>query len=179
MRAEDHADLCAVGLDPALWLWITHRVRTPDDMRSWMDEGLRGQVAGTASPYVLVDRRSGQVVGSSRLFEFDAQNRRVEIGWTWLARSWQHTAINTEAKLLLLGHAFETLQCLRVQLKTNSTNEVSQRAIRRLGAVQEGVLRSFRIDDEGHPCDVVVFSILTADWPAVKASLTARLRGTT
>ncbi len=131
----DHLDaLCAVGLDEDLWRWSPRPVRTREDMRAYVEKALDGQRAGHMAPFATVERASETVVGSTRYGNIDLAHRRLEIGWTWVARPWQRTAVNTEAKLLMLGHAFERIGCHRVELKTDRLNERSRRAILRLGA---------------------------------------------
>src|SRR5438874_11597409 len=112
-------------------------VRTPEEMRAYIETALSEQAAGTALPFATIERASGRAIGSTRYGNIDRSNRRVEIGWTWIARPWQRTAVNTEAKYLMLRHAFETLGCIRVELKTDSLNERSRKAILRLGAQEE------------------------------------------
>jgi RimJ/RimL family protein N-acetyltransferase len=136
LTAGHHGDLCAVGLDEDLWRWIPTSVRTADDMRAYIELALREQVAGSALPFATVDRASGRAIGSTRFANIDRGHRRLEIGWTWIGRQWQRTAVNTEAKYLMLRHAFETLGAMRVELKTDSLNERSRRAILRLGATE-------------------------------------------
>jgi RimJ/RimL family protein N-acetyltransferase len=172
----DHlAALCTVGLDEDLWRWTTAKVRTPDDMRSYLEQALEGQAAGTQLPFVLLDRTTGQPIGSSRYGNIEVAHRRLEIGWTWLARRCQRTPFNTEAKYLLLRHAFERLGCVRVELKTDALNTRSRAAILRLGARQEGILRSHMIVEDGRRRDSVYYGILDSEWPAIKMGLEAKL----
>jgi RimJ/RimL family protein N-acetyltransferase len=174
--AIDHVDaLCAVGLDPDLWTWIPSPVRTPDEMQQYVELALTDQAAGRCLPFVTVERATGTVVGSSRFGAIDTANRRAEIGWTWIGRPWQRTFVNTEAKLLMLTHAFERWGCIRVELKTDRLNERSRNAILRLGAVEEGIFRQHMITASGRLRDTVYFSILDREWPTVQARLAARL----
>ncbi len=171
-----HVDaLTAVGLDPDLWTWIPTAVRTPEDMREYVEIALNDQAAGRCLPFVTIERATGTVVGSSRFAAIDTANRRVEIGWTWIGRPWQRTSVNTEAKLLMLTHAFERWGCIRVELKTDRLNERSRTAIARLGAVEEGIFRRHMITASGRVRDTVYFSILDSEWPTVQARLSARL----
>jgi len=171
-----HLDaLCEVGLDAELWRWTGGRITSREEMRQYIRNAIARREAGTALPFVTIERTSGRVVGSTRYGNIDVPNRRVEIGWTWVARPWQRTAINTEAKYLLLRHAFETLGCVRVELKTDVLNVVSRRAIERIGATEEGVLRQHLIVHDGRLRDSVYFSILDREWPAVKARLEEKL----
>jgi N-acetyltransferase len=157
--------------DPELWRWTASQVHGEDDMLRYVDEALRAQAQGTALPFVTTLGETGEVIGSTRLANADAAHRRVEIGWTWIARPWQRTAINTEAKYLMLRHAFETLGCLRVELKTDALNQRSRGAIMRIGAREEGVLRKHMVTEGGRVRDTVYFSVTDDEWPAVKARL--------
>jgi N-acetyltransferase len=174
----DHLDaLTAVGLDPDLWQWTLAQNRTPEDMRRYVETALAEHRAGQALPFATVERTSGRVVGSTRFAAIERSHRRVEIGWTWIARPWQRTAVNTEAKFLMLRHAFEVWGCVRVELKTNAKNERSRRAILRIGAVEEGTLRKHQLNADGTPRDSVYFSIIDDEWPAVKSRLEGMLGG--
>ena len=170
-----HAGLCAVGLDPDLWELIPYRVVTPEDMAAYIQTALNLQAAGTALPFATVHAPSGQVIGSTRFMNIDMANRRVEIGATWIAQPWRRTAVNTEAKYLMLRHAFETLGCIRVELKTDALNQRSRNAIRRIGATEEGTLRQHIITWSGRFRDSVYFSILDSEWPRVKRDLEQKL----
>jgi len=168
--------LSRVGLDPELWRWQPKVLSTPADMHEYVQAALDQQTRGEGLPFVIVDPTSEQVVGSTRYFDVVLRHRRLEIGATWIARSHQRTALNTEAKLLLLTHAFETLRAGKVVLKTELLNEQSRRAILRLGAIEEGRFRRHLFTESGRPRDMVYFSILEAEWPAVKAGLAAKLQ---
>jgi RimJ/RimL family protein N-acetyltransferase len=170
------AGLCDIGLDPELWRLVPYRVTTPEEMRGYIRQALAAETAGTALPFAQIERATGRVVGSARYMNIDAANRRLEIGATWIAAPWQRTAINTEAKYLLLRHAFETLGCIRVELKTDALNERSRKAILRIGAKEEGTLRQHMITWSGRLRDTVYFSILDAEWPEVKLELEEKLK---
>ena len=180
LSLEKHLDgLCAIGLAPELWRWIPSQVRTPADMRSYIESALTDQASGTALPFGLVQAgpgQSGPIIGCSRFGNISLRDRRLEIGWTWVAPAWQRSSVNTEAKTLLLSHAFETLGAHRVELKTDFLNDKSRAAIARLGAQQEGIFRRHVITDTGRVRDTVYFSIIDSEWPAVKARLQALLR---
>lgn len=176
LSMEHHAGLCEVGLDEELWRWTNALVRTPEDMRRFIESAIAAARAGTALPFATIDRASGRAVGSTRFGNIDRTHRRVEIGWTWVARPWQRTGINTEAKYLMLRHAFEVLGCIRVELKTDALNEQSRRAILRLGAKEEGILRRHMITESGRIRDTVYYSILDTEWPRVKAVLEEKMR---
>ncbi len=134
----DHLDgLCEVGLDEDLWRWTTMLIRTPEEMRAYVEQALDEKARGVSLPFVNVERVSGRVAGATRFGNIDPANRRAEIGWTWVGSAWQRTPVNTEAKLLMFGHAFDAWGCVRVELKTDSLNERSRRAILRVGATEE------------------------------------------
>lgn len=172
----DHVDaLCEVGLEPSLWTWIPTAVKTPAEMRQYVEIALAERDAGRALPFATIDRATGTVVGSSRYAAISVPDRRVEIGWTWIGAPWQRTYINTEAKLVMLRHAFEEWGCRRVELKTDGLNEKSRAAIARIGATQEGIFRQHMMTASGRVRDTVYFSILDTEWPTVRARLTARL----
>lgn len=171
-----HLDgLCAVGLDPELWHWEVIRKRSREDMQVYVRKALDERQRGVSLPFATVFLETGQVIGSTRYLNMDPANRRVEIGATWIGRPWQRTAVNTEAKYLMLRHAFEVLRCFRVELKTDVLNERSRRAILRLGAKEEGILRRHVVTDTGRVRDTVYYSILDSEWPPVKSHLQAKL----
>ena len=176
LTPEHAAGLAEVGLDEDLWKWIPTPVCTPEEMSAYVQTALQDQAAGTTLPFALIERSSGRTVGSTRYANIERVHHRLEIGWTWVARPWQRTAINTEAKYLLLRHAFETLKCMRVELKTDSLNERSRAAILRIGASQEGIFRNHMMTATGRIRHSVYFSIVDSEWPEVKARLEARLR---
>jgi RimJ/RimL family protein N-acetyltransferase len=167
--------LCEVGLDPELWRLTVEQVHSPDDMRGYVERALAAQAAGTALPFAVVHLAAVRVVGTTRLANVAPDHDRLEIGWTWYGRPWQRTAVNTECKYLLLRHAFETLACARVEFKTDVLNERSRAALRRIGATEEGVLRSHMRTRTGRRRDSVYFSILRDEWPDVRPRLEDRL----
>jgi RimJ/RimL family protein N-acetyltransferase len=169
---ERHFDpLLAVAVDPELWRWTLNAVEKPEDLRAYLDEALRDQAEGRALPFATVDLVTGRVAGSTRFGNIEPQHRRVEIGWTWVGRSYQRTHVNTEAKYLMLRHAFETWRCLRVEFKTSALNKRSRAAIRRIGATEEGILRRHMVNDDGTLRDSVYFSIIAEEWPDVRRRL--------
>ncbi len=174
-HAHDGA-LADVGLDEELWRWIPSAVRTPGEMKAYIQTALDEQARGVSLPFAIIDKATGRAIGSTRYGNIDRIHHRVEIGWTWVARAWQRTAINTEAKYLLLRHAFEKLGCLRVEFKTDSLNERSRAALLRIGARQEGIFRNHVITASGRIRHSVYFSIIESEWPAVKLDLEAKLR---
>jgi len=169
------AELAEVGLDEELWRWIPTPVRTREEMAAYIEAALNEEERGVSLPFAIVDTAAGRAIGSTRYGNIDRTNHRVEIGWTWIAREWQRTAINTEAKYLLLRHAFESLGCMRVELKTDSLNERSRAAILRIGAREEGVFRNHMVTASGRIRHTVYFSIIDSEWPPVKARLEAKL----
>jgi RimJ/RimL family protein N-acetyltransferase len=174
--AESHFQgLSEVAFDPDLWRLIPITIRTPEELKASIDAMLAAQAVGNMLPFVTIERSSQRVIGATRFMNIDFANRRLEIGGTWIAKPWQRTAINTEAKYLMLRHAFETLGCVRVELKTDALNEKSRNAILRIGAKEEGTLRRHTLTWTGRMRDTVYFSILDSEWPQVKAELEAKL----
>ncbi|HEY1012351.1 MAG TPA: GNAT family protein [Herpetosiphonaceae bacterium] len=163
--------LIAIGLDEDLWRWTNAVITTPEQLRAYVETALDEQARGVSLPFATVELAGGAVAGCTRYGNIDRRNRRVEIGWTWVGRPWQRSVVNTEAKYLMLRHAFETLGCIRVELKTDALNERSRRAIGRIGGQEEGTLRRHMITDSGRVRDTVYFSILDSEWPAAKANL--------
>ena len=176
LTGEHTAGLAEIGLDEDLWRWIPSPVRTFEEMCAYDQTALGERTNGSALPFALIDKASGRVIGSTRYGNIDRVHHRLEIGWTWVARQWQRSAINTEAKYLLLRHAFETLKCIRVELKTDSLNERSRAAILRIGAREEGTFRNHMITASGRIRHTVYFSILDSEWPDVKTGLESKLR---
>ena len=167
-----HVDaLCEIGLDPEIWNYTTVRIRTRGEMVAYVETALEWQRDGTAVPFATIDRASRRVVGSTRFANIAHEHKRAEIGWTWIARDFQRSYVNTEAKYLMLRLAFEEWKYLRVELKTSTRNQRSRAAILRLGAVEEGTLRKHMINEDGTSRDSVYFSITDEEWPAVKARL--------
>jgi RimJ/RimL family protein N-acetyltransferase len=175
MRVDHLPALCKVGLDESLWQWTANVVKDEKDLEGYVRTALADQALGTALPFVTIEGASGTVVGSTRFGNIDTLNRKPEIGWTWINPEWQRTVINTEAKLLMLTHAFEIWKCIRVELKTDANNERSRAAIERIGAVEEGILRNHMITQTGRYRDSVYFSIVDDEWESVKANLTSKL----
>lgn len=174
----DHVDaLAEFGLNPDLWRYRTELVQTRDEMRSYVQNVLDRQAAGTEVGFVIIERNSGRVAGSTRFMDIDVRNRGLEIGGTFIDPHWQRTFVNTEAKYLMLRHAFETWGCVRVCLKTDSLNDRSYQAILRLGAKEEGLFRNHMIMPGGRLRHSIYFSIIDSEWPAVKARLEAKLDG--
>ncbi|WP_203142117.1 GNAT family N-acetyltransferase [Marinobacter mangrovi] len=174
--ASEHRDaLVEAASDGRLWeLWFTG-APSADTVDTYIEQALKDKAAGRALPFVVIENASGDVIGATRYCNAEPDNRRVEIGYTWYAQRAQRTAVNTECKQLLLTHAFETLNAIAVEFRTHWHNEASRRAIARLGAKQDGVLRNHRIEPDGAYRDTVVFSILESEWPTVRKSLAFKL----
>ncbi len=158
-----------------IFRWIPYSMHTAGDFQTYMDRAFAEQERGESRVFAILERASGQIIGSTRFMNMDRANRRVEIGSTWIARPWQRTAVNTEAKYLMLRHAFESWNCLRVEFKTDALNEKSRNAILRIGAKEEGALRKHLVTWTGRARDSVYFSILDVEWPEVKAMLETKL----
>lgn len=175
--AAGHADaLAAVGLHPELWRLQPEPVATAEDMRRYVDRALIAQREGACLPFAIVQQRSGEVIGATRYMDIALPHKRLEIGATWLTPAAQRSGANTEAKFLLLQHAFETIGIMRVVFKTELGNAQSRQAILRLGGVEEGVFRKHLITQSGRTRDMVYYAILDEDWPTVKTRLLARMR---
>lgn len=165
--------LAEVGLDPELWRWQPAPIASVEDMHSYVATALAQQDQGVALPFVIVEKAGGRIIGSTRYLDIAVEHDRLEIGATWIASTWQRSDANTEAKFLLLRHAFENLEAKRIVFKTEALNEKSRRAILRIGAVQEGIFRRHLLARSGRARDMVYFSILAEEWPEVKAKLLA------
>src|SRR5215471_14535756 len=177
---RDHAELfwdVAKNDLEDIFRWIPYPMGTPEDFQALVDKAFREQERWESVVFATVERSSGRAIGSTRFMNIDRANRRVEIGSTWIAPAWQRTAVNTEAKYLMLRHAFEVWGCMRVELKTDALNQKSRNAILRIGAREEGTLRRHLVTWTGRVRDTVYFSILDAEWAGVKEKLTARLPG--
>jgi RimJ/RimL family protein N-acetyltransferase len=171
LSREHDEGIRRAAADGELWkLWYTS-VPAPGKTAAWFDVAFDMRDRLGALPFAVRDNASGEIVGSTRYFNVDAANRRLEIGHTWYAKRVQRTAVNTECKQLLLTHAFETLGCIAVEFRTHWFNQASRAAIARLGAKQDGVLRNHQLMPDGSRRDTVVFSIIDAEWPAVKRHL--------
>jgi RimJ/RimL family protein N-acetyltransferase len=175
LSLEHVEGLWAVAQEPAIWRWMPVQPRQASDMQAIVEAALAAQARGAELPFATIERRSGRPIGSSRYLAIDRLNHRLEIGWTWLGAAWQRTAANTEAKLLMLGQAFEVLACNRVEFKTDVLNAPSRTAIVGLGARFEGIFRNHMIVPGGRLRDSAYYAITVEEWPAVKAGLEARL----
>ena len=172
MTEEHTSGLAEIGIGQTFWDFMLYgNINTADDMRKWVRDILSRAKKGTDLPFVAIHLASGRVAGATRYLNIMPKDRGLEIGGTWYGPEFQRTVVNTECKYLLLQHAFETLGCIRVQLKTDLRNERSQKAIERIGAVKEGVLRNHMILPDGRIRHSVFYSILDTEWPEVKKRL--------
>jgi len=167
--------LAEIGLQGDTFRWFTEPVRTRAAMHKFIVTALEEQAAGKSLPFATIDKPSDLAVGSTRFMNIEPAHLRVEIGSTWIAPPWQRTAINTEAKYLMMRHAFETWGCNRVELKTDSLNQQSRRAIARIGAKEEGIFRNHMVTASGRLRHSVYFSVIRKEWPDVKAALEAKM----
>jgi RimJ/RimL family protein N-acetyltransferase len=170
---EDHtAGLAAVGMDESIWEYMPYgAMNNEDDIRRWVRTILDRKAEGTDLPFVVIHKASGRVAGTTRYMEIHPEHNGLEIGGTWYGAEFRRTQVNTECKFLLLRQAFEELGCIRVQLKTDSRNERSQRAIERLGAVKEGMFRNHMILPDGYIRHSIYYSIINSEWREVKLRL--------
>lgn len=176
LTLEHAPQLFEAAQDDAVWRYVSiSRPQNLIEMQAIIHGALGQQAAGQRLPFAIIDRPSGQAIGSTSYLEIQPQNKSLEIGWTWLGKPFWRSPRNTECKYLLLQHAFETQGAIRVQLKTDSRNFISQNAIERIGGVREGILRNHMIYPSGYIRDTVYFSILDREWPEVKARLEAKL----
>ena len=171
MRAEHLDALIEAGAHEELWKWTRDFGHTPESMTAYMEEALAMAKTGSALPFVTIDNETCKVVGSTRFANMDPANRRVEIGWTWITPGYQRTYVNSEAKYLMLTHAFEVWECARVELKTDVLNTKSRNAMKRMGATEEGVLRKHVLAYNNRWRDTIFYSVLDTEWPAVKERL--------
>ncbi|PDY83033.1 GNAT family N-acetyltransferase [Bacillus cereus] len=158
-----------------IWAYLISKMDTVQDMQQYVQKAIKAYGAGKDLPFVVVDQKKNEIAGSTRLYNISVEDKIVELGQTWYDPSVQRTSINTECKYMLLEYAFEKLHMLRVQIKTDVRNEKAQRAIERLGAVKEGVLRNERKLPSGHVRDAVVYSVIASEWPVVKERLLEKL----
>jgi N-acetyltransferase len=175
--SKDHLpELEKIAFDERIWRYMLTSVKAPDDLRNWMDSALQTKATGTSMPWATVLKAENRVIGSTRFLDLDLTHKTVEIGHTWLAPKYHSAGLNPEAKLLQLTYAFEELKLNRVALKTHHENLQSQAAMRKMGAIQEGIFRNHYIMPDGSQRHSVWFSIIREDWPQVKSRLEARLQ---
>ena len=176
LEAGHRQALLDAAADGELWNMTLTVVPGEKTIDKYLATALEGRMAGTVMPFVIIERAGGKIIGTTRFWKMDAANRKLEIGHTWLSQSFQRTGVNTEAKYLLLRHAFEGMDCVRVQFTTDELNDRSRAAILRLGARQEGIVRHERIMPDGRKRNSVRFSIIDDEWPEVKAMLLEKMR---
>jgi RimJ/RimL family protein N-acetyltransferase len=176
LETEHLEHLSEVAFEKSICQWSPSRITDEKDLQEYIQIALDEQKRGVSLPFVIIEKSSNIFVGSTRFGNIDVKNRRAEIGWTWINPRWHRTFVNTEAKLLMLTHAFEEWKCIRVELKTDALNEKSRNAILRLGAKEEGILRQHIITDTGRLRDTVYFSILDKEWAVVKGNLIRKLK---
>jgi RimJ/RimL family protein N-acetyltransferase len=176
LKMEHFDELYEAASDESVWRWTANVIESKEDLRRYVETALDEAERKVSVPFVTIEKSSNKIIGSTRFGNVDVRNRKTEIGWTWINPRWQRSAVNTEAKLLMLTHAFEIWNCVRVELKTDVLNEKSRRAILRLGAKEEGILRRHLITDAGRFRDTVYFSIIDSEWQTVKANLNEKLR---
>jgi N-acetyltransferase len=175
--SESHlSGLEKIAFDERIWRYMLTSVKTPDDLRDWMDSALQAKAAGSAMPWATVLKAENRVIGSTRFLDLDLKHRTVEIGHTWLAPDFHGAGLNPEAKLLQLTYAFEQLGMNRVALKTHHENLQSQAAMRKMGAIEEGTFRNHYLMPDGSERHSVWFSIIREDWPQVRCRLEQRLQ---
>lgn len=169
---RDHLEgLTRAGAFEELWKWTRTYAHTPESMKVYVDEALTDAAKGQALPFATIDKTTSQVIGSTRFANFDVANRHVEIGWTWITPEFQRTYVNSEAKYLMLCHAFDVWECARVELKTDVLNAQSRKAMLRMGASEEGALRKHVLAYNNRWRDTIYYSVLDTEWPEVKARL--------
>jgi RimJ/RimL family protein N-acetyltransferase len=171
----DRDGLRAIALDPRIWRWFVTRVDTETDFRALFDGMLTDSATGRRIVFAVVDRRSGRLAGSTSYGNLSEPDRRLEIGWSWLGVEFQGSGINPHVKGLLLDHAFTSLGAERVEFKTDQRNVQARRALRNIGAVEEGILRSYNPMPDGRRRDAVFYSVVRPEWPEVRARLTDRI----
>ena len=169
------AGLTDVGLEAEIWRWMPEFPQTPGEMRALVEAAVADSANGSQLPFATIERESTRPVGSTRYLNIEPAHRRLEIGWTWISPRWQRSAINTEAKLLMMRHAFDTLGALRVEFKTDSLNERSRAALTGIGAVEEGTMRNHMVTYGGRRRHSTYFSVIEEEWPRVRQHLEARL----
>jgi len=163
--------LAEVALDPAIWQWTLARPTNEEELRAWAETALAAREAGGEFPFVTLEASTGRPIGSSRYMNIVLEHRRLEIGWTWVAPAWQRTGANREAKLLMLGHAFDALGCRRVEFKTDSLNEPARAARVGIGSTVEGILRNHMVMPGGRMRHSAYYSVIDDDWPSVRDGL--------
>lgn len=169
VAAHDLGEFAKVAFDPEIWRYFVFAIESPADLEAFVGEAVRDTAAGTRVVFAVVDRRSGSIAGSTAYGNLSEKERRLEIGWSWLGSAYRGSGLNRAAKFLLLEHAFEALGCERVEFKTDALNLRARRALQGIGAIEEGTLRSFNYMPGGRRRNAVYYSVLRAEWPALRA----------
>jgi N-acetyltransferase len=173
MRPHHLDDLAEVAFEPALWRWTIARPTDRSGLEAWMTTAMANRDGGAELPFVTVDQETGRAIGSSRYMTIVPEHLRLEIGWSWVGSEWHRSGVNREAKLLMLGHAFEVLGCNRVEFKTDSLNEPARGALLGIGATFEGIFRNHMVMPEGRLRHSAYYSVVSDEWPDVKSRLAA------
>ncbi|HYO79860.1 MAG TPA: GNAT family protein [Bryobacteraceae bacterium] len=176
LESSHASGLWEAGQDPEVWRFTTSRISSEADMAAYVATALDEQTRGLSIPFSTIAKASGAIAGTTRFANIVREHKRVEIGWTFVGPAWQRTAINTEAKYLMLTHAFNVWGCNRVELKTNALNVRSREAMLRIGCTEEGTLRRHMINPDGTTRDTVYFSIIAEEWPEKRARLEQMLQ---
>lgn len=176
LEEHDIAGILTAGSYPEVWKHLPTIIENEQDVHNFVDKALQGKLLNKEFPYVIVDKKSGEIIGSTRFMDIDESHQRVEIGFTWLTPAYWRTTVNTNCKYLLLSYCFEVLDLRRVQIKTDYENTRSQKAIERIGAVKEGILRNHMIRKDGTTRHTVMYSVIREDWPEMKLHLKELLK---
>lgn len=176
LEKQDVAGILAAGSYPEIWSHMSITIKNEKDVHNFVDKALHGETLNKEFPFVIVDKKSGEIIGSTRFMDIDVQHQRLEIGFTWLTPAYWRTTVNTNCKYLLLSYCFEVLGLQRVQIKTDHANTRSQKAIERIGAVKEGILRNHMIRKDGTARHTVMYSVIKEDWQEMKAHLAQLLK---
>ena len=176
LEKYDVAGILAAGSYPDIWTYLSANIVNEQDVHNFVDKALEEKALNKEFPFVIVDKKSGEIIGSTRFMDIDESHQRLEIGFTWLTPAYWRTTVNTNCKYLLLSYCFEVLGLRRVQIKTDHKNTRSQKAIERIGAVKEGILRNHMIRKDGTTRHTVLYSVIKEDWPEMKLHLIQLLK---
>ena len=176
LEQQDVDGILAAGSYPEIWSYLSTNIENERDVHNFVDKALQAKALSKEFPFVIVDKKSGEIIGSTRFMDIDEQHQRLEIGFTWLTPAHWRTTVNTNCKFLLLHYCFEVLGLQRVQIKTDHANTRSQKAIERIGAIKEGILRNHMIRKDGTTRHTVMYSVIKKDWPEMKVHLTQLLK---
>lgn len=176
LEKQDVAGILTAGSYPEIWTYLSTNIKSEKDVHNFVDKAMQGKTLNKEFPFVIVDKKSGEIIGSTRFMDIDVQHQRLEIGFTWLTPAYWRTTVNTNCKYLLLSYCFEVLGLQRVQIKTDHANIRSQKAIERIGAVNEGILRNHMIRKDGTTRHTIMYSVIKEDWPERKLHLKELLK---